>query len=197
MRKLKLEIQMSIDGFIADLDGNMDWMVWPYNDYWNWDKELRQYHTDLITSSDCILLSSKMAEGGFIDHWNDIARTPTNPQSFFADKVSIMQKIVFTKTLKKSKWKNTEVANGNLVNKIKALKNLKGKDLIVYGGATFVSSLIRENLIDELHLLINPTAIGTGLTIFKDSNKKKSFSLIKSKSFDCGVTLLHYKSAFN
>lgn len=42
MRKLKLEIQMSIDGFIAEPNGNMNWMIWPYNDNWNWDGELRQ-----------------------------------------------------------------------------------------------------------------------------------------------------------
>jgi dihydrofolate reductase len=194
MRKLKLEIQMSIDGFIADPAGNMNWMVWPYNNHWVWDEELRRYHTDLVTSSDCILLSRKMAEDGFINHWEDIARHPLNPQAVFAKPVAEMQKIVFTTTLTKSMWKNTEIAKGNFIDKIKELKNQKGKDLIVYGGATFVSSLIKSNLIDELHLLINPTAIGKGLTIFKGSKSKKYFRLIKSKSFDCGVVLLHYES---
>lgn len=196
MRKLKLEIQMSIDGFIAEPDGNMNWMIWPYSDNWKWDEELRQYHTDLITSSDCILLSRKMAEGGFIDHWEDVGRNPLNPQVIFAKPVSEMKKVVFTKTLTKSVWKNTEIANGDFVKEINDLKNQKGKDLIVYGGATFVSSLIKANLIDELHLLINPTAIGNGLPIFKDSKGKKDFQLVKAKSFDCGVALLHYKSVF-
>lgn len=66
MRKLTLEVQMSVDGYIAEKNGNTDWMVWNWGDEWNWDDELKKYHTDLTKSVDGILLSRKMAEAGFI-----------------------------------------------------------------------------------------------------------------------------------
>jgi dihydrofolate reductase len=72
-------------------------------------------------------------------------------------------------------------------------KEPKGKDIIVYGGASFDSSLIRAGLIDEFHLFINPVAIGNGMTIFKDLNKIQKFNLIKSVAFDCGIIGLQYE----
>lgn len=124
---------MSIDGYIAEADGNTSWMVWNWADDWNWDNELRQCHIDLTTSSDCILLSRKMAEEGFVNHWEKVAENPANPQYAFAKPITEMHKVVFTKTLDKSKWKNTELAKGDFVNEINQLKSQKGKDIIVYG----------------------------------------------------------------
>ena len=70
---------------------------------------------------------------------------------------------------------------------------MKGKDIIVYGGASFDSSLIRAGLIDEFHLIINPVAIGNGMTIFKDLNKIQKFNLVKSVTFESGEVGLHYE----
>ena len=104
-------------------------------------------------------------------------------------------KVVFTKTLNKSKWVNTDIATGGLTDEINKLKRQEGKkDIIVYGGALFDSSLIKAGLIEEFHLFVNPTAIGNGMTIFKDLNgMQKKFTLIKSITFDCGIVLLHYE----
>ena len=65
--------------------------------------------------------------------------------------------------------------------------------LIAYGGATFVSALIKHELIDEFHLFINPTAIGTGMSIFKELDGKQNLILVKSTSFDCGIVVLNYE----
>jgi dihydrofolate reductase len=102
-------------------------------------------------------------------------------------------KVVFTRTLKKSQWANTDIATGDLTDEVIKLKNQKGKDIIVYGGASFDSSLIRTGLIDEFHLFINPVAIGNGMTIFKDLTKAQKFKLVRSMAFDCGIVLLHYE----
>jgi hypothetical protein len=58
-------MQMSIDGYVANENGNTSWMVWDWVDDWAWDNELGNYHIDLTTSSDCMLLSRKMATQGF------------------------------------------------------------------------------------------------------------------------------------
>lgn len=193
MRKLKLEVQLSVDGFVADKNGDMSWMVWPYTPTeWNWDKALQQYHIDLQTSSDCILLSRNMA-GGFHDFWDGVAQDPTDQRYAFAKPITDMHKIVFSGELKKSVWKNTEIAKGDYVKFIKQLKKKEGKDIICYGGATFISSLIEAELIDEFHLIINPTIIGDGLPIFQTIVKQQDLKLKKVMGFDCGVAILQYE----
>jgi dihydrofolate reductase len=79
-----------------------------------------------------------------------------------------MPKVVFTKTLNKSGWTNTDIATGDLKDEITKLKNQNGGDIIVYGGVSFDSSLIKEKLIDEFYLFVNPVVIENGKTIFKN-----------------------------
>jgi dihydrofolate reductase len=187
LRKLKLQVQMSVDGYIAGPNGEMDWLVW------NWDDKLKEYVNELTESVDSILLGRKMAEG-FISHWSDVMTKPDHPDYTFAKKMIEIPKVVFTKTLNKSEWVNTDIATGDLTDEINKLKRQNGKDIIVYGGASFDSSLIKAGLIDEFYLFVNPAAIGNGITIFKDLNEMLKFTLAKSIPFDCGVVLLHYEA---
>jgi dihydrofolate reductase len=92
---------------------------------------------------------------------------------------------------------NTVLAKGDLVDEITKLKTQGGKDIIAYGGAAFVSALIKEGLIDEFHLFINPTAIGNGMAIFKELESRQNLALVKSASFDCGIVVLHYEPKRN
>lgn len=192
MKKLKLQVQMSVDGYIADARGKTDWMVWNWGPEWTWDEALRKYFIDLTGSIDTVLLSRKMAEEGFIGHWARVAENPADPQYGFARIIAAASKVVFTKTLHQSVWPNTRLAQSGLAEEVNALKNQEGKDIIVYGGATFVSSLIEAGLIDEFHLFVNPVALGSGLSIFKDPGHKLNLLLVNNQSFDCGVTVLTY-----
>ena len=176
---------MSVDSYIAGPNGEMDWMVW------NWDDKLKNYVFELTDPVDTIILGRKMTDG-FVSYWSDVVTKPDDPSSIdrshaFAKKMIETPKVVFTKTLKKSQWANTDIATGDLTDEITRLKSQDGKDIIVYGGASFDSSLIRAGLIDEFHLFINPVAIGNGLTIFKDLNEIQKFNLVKSVAFDCGI----------
>ena len=73
------------------------------------------------------------------------------------------------------------------------IKDKVGGDIIVYGGSSFVSSLIKEQLIDELHLFVNPVILGKGMPIFQDLADKQPCVLELTKSFDCGIVLHKYK----
>ena len=73
------------------------------------------------------------------------------------------------------------------------LKKQVGRDIIAYGGATFVSALIKHGLIDEFHLFVNPAVIGSGMAIFKELDSKQNLILAKSKAFDCGIVVLSYE----
>ena len=186
MKRLKLQVQMTVDGYIAGLNGEMYFLVR------DWDDELKKYVTEITEPIDCIVLGRKLAQG-FIPHWATVAANPDNPEFTAGKKFTDTHKVVFTKTLEASEWDNTVLAKGDLVDEITNLKKQDGKDIIAYGGATFVSALIKHGLIDEFHLFINPTAIGKGMTIFKELDSKQNLNLVKSTSFDCGIVVLNYE----
>ena len=186
IRKLKLQVQMSLDGCIAGPNNEMDWMVW------DWDEKLKDYVNRFHEPVDTILLGRKMTNE-FISYWSNVLKKPEDQEYTFAKKMIETPKIVFTKTLNKSEWPNTEIATGDLKDEIIKLKSQEGGDIIVYRGASFDSSLIKENLIDEFYLFINPVAIGNGRTIFKDLKEIRKFNLIESIAFDSGTVLLHYE----
>jgi dihydrofolate reductase len=186
MRKLKLQVQMTVDGYIGGPNGEIDWMTMP------WTDDINQYVDQILASVDCIVLGRKLAEG-FIPYWADVAADPDNPEVAAGKLFTEVPKVVFTQTLDQSPWENTVLAKGGLVEEITALKKQPGRDIYACGGATFVSALIKEGLIDEYHLFINPTAVGTGLAIFNEIDSPQSFKLVKSTAFDCGIVALLYE----
>jgi dihydrofolate reductase len=183
MRKLRLQVQISIDGCIAGPNNEMDWLLW--------DDNYIKYLNEITESVDTIIMGRKMVDG-FIPYWTEVMNKPDDPWNAFAKKMVEIPKVVFTKTLYKSEWANTDIATGDLKDEITKLKNLDGGDIIVYGGASFDSSLIKEKLIDEFYLFVNPIVIGNGKTIFKNL-EIQNLTLIESKVFDSGLVLLHYE----
>jgi len=184
MRKLKLQVQMSIDGCIAGPNNEMDWLIRDI-------KNLKYIH-GIAESVDTILMGRKMVDD-FVPYWTDVMNKPDDPMYAFAKKMIEISKVVFTKTLNKSEWVNTELAKGDLKDEVTKLKCQKGKDILVYGGASLDSSLIKENLIDEFYLFVNPIVMGNGKNIFKDIKEIQKLSLIESKVLDYGLVLLHYE----
>ncbi len=185
MRKLKLQMQITVDGFVAGPQGQLDWMTW------NMDEKLIAFITHLTDSSDTILLGRKMTEG-FITSWEQVITKPDSPEHSFAVKMVGLPKVVFSKTVSKVPGQNVRVENRPVVDAVNELKRADGKDIIVYGGATFVSSLIENRLIDTLNLFVNPVAISNGLRIFTDRTPLK---LTASTAYDCGIVVNRYEPA--
>ena len=194
MNKLILETQISIDGFIADESGNTNWMLWNWGPDWSWDEKLQTHITNLNKSANAILISSQMALEGFNLHWQKMSENSTDKIVNLANHINTTPKYVASSTMTKNinipgGWKNMQILAGNLTHSIETLKKNTDGNIIVYGGATLVSALINADLIDEYHLVINPVAIGSGLSIF---NSKKQLKLVKSTSFECGITITQY-----
>ena len=191
MRTLKLQMQVSLDGFVAGANGEMDWMVW------DWDDELKEYVTNITTPVDCILLGRVLAEG-FIPTWAGLAATSKTPDEDGSQKMNDTPKVVFSKTLteadiENADWQRTTLAQGDIAEEIKRLKEQSGGDIIAYGGGTFVSNLIKHNLIDDYYLFVNPAALGGGMSIFAALENKLPLNLVRAQSFPCGIVALHYK----
>jgi dihydrofolate reductase len=185
MRKLKLQMQISIDGFVSTgPNDDQGWVTWA------WD-EIGQYVLDLIDSTDTIVIGRKLAVA-YIPHWQSVVKNPKDQMYDLAQRIVRARKVIFSNTLEKAEWDNTEIAMGNLVDEIENLKNNNGKDIIVYGGSSFVSSLIQQELIDEFHLFVNPVALGNGVPIFNKLGNFKKLKLKKSLVYDCGIVMLNY-----
>lgn len=184
MRKVKLQAQVSVDGFVGGPEGQMDHLVW------NWDDALKQYVTGLTDGCDTILMGSVLYQG-MSGHW--MAVKPEDEQYAFAQMMNGFAKVVFSHSLSEPlTWNNSRLAAMDAAAEIAALKDQPGKDIIVYGGARFVAGLIRENLIDEYHLFVNPVVIGKGLPIFADVTGNVPLTLVAARPFACGITVLEY-----
>lgn len=107
MRKLKLHVAMSIDGCIAGPNNEMDWIDF------TWNEKLREYEDRLHNPVDTILQGRKMTSE-FISYWSDVLNKPKDKEYSFAKKMMETPKIVFTKTLNRSEWPNTDIATGDL-----------------------------------------------------------------------------------
>jgi dihydrofolate reductase len=187
MKKLKLQVQMTIDGFVAGPNGELDWM-------WMAGKQdeseaIMRHVIELADSCDIILMGRKMTRE-FIDYWENVVdNQPDSPELPLAQRMVNMRKITFSRTQKVINGRNLEVENGDLATAVQALKKEPGKDIMVYGGANFVSSLISLGLIDEYFIFSNPVAIGNGLSIFKE---KKLLKLESSITYKNGKLLNKY-----
>lgn len=178
-----MQMQITVDGFVAGPNGELDWVTWEMGE------KINEYISELMNTSDTILMGRKMTKE-FVTYWENVFdNQPDSPEHPFAQKMVDLPKIVFSKTVDHIDGRNVRVENGDLVEKVNELKNQDGKDLIVYGGASFVSSLIEHNLIDELNFFIHPVAIGEGLRIFSGRTKLK---LIISQSNNTGIVINTY-----
>ena len=186
MRKLKLQMQMSVDGFVSTgPNDEQKWVTWALEDIY-------QHVLDLLNSIDTILIGRKLAVD-YIPYWQDVVTQPDHPMHAFGQRIVGARKIIFTKTLDRSKWDNTELAHGDLAEEVRELKNGSGKDIIVYGGSSFVSSLVRAKLIDEFHLFVNPVALGKGEPVFAAMEEWMQLKLVDSIACKSGIVIQHYE----
>jgi dihydrofolate reductase len=183
MRKLKLQMQISLDGYVTVEYGGTNF---------NWDDEVKQFSIDNLTNVDSMILGRTTADV-IETYWGGVGRNPDHEDYEYGKLMTEIPKIVFSKKINVNKFDNATIINGDIVEEIKHLKKKDGKDMIVYGGFSFVSSLIQHGLIDEFYLLLNPMAFGKGQTIFNSLKQTLQLKLEKCKPFACGTVLLFYK----
>ena len=185
MRKIISFMHISLDGFVAGLNGEMDWI--------KVDEEIFDYGHDRIREGDTALygrVTYQMME----NYWPTAADKPTATKhdiehSKWYNKV---QKVVLSKTMKDTGLTNTKIISNNLTHRINEIKQQAGKDIFLFGSPTATHSLIQLNLIDGYWLFVNPIILGQGIPLFIDIKDKIKLKLLTTRQFTCGVTELNY-----
>lgn len=185
MRKLVLFMHISLDGYATDKTGGMSWI--------KIDQEMFDYAFDRTQASDIALYGRNTFEI-MEAYWPTAADQPnaTKHDIEHAAWYNSVKKLVASKTLKKSPDKNTSIIGENLSDEIRKLKQQEGKEIIMFGSPGTAQSLIKENLIDDFWLFVNPILIGEGQSIFGNPGKPIGLNLISSKAFSSGVVCQHY-----
>jgi class 3 adenylate cyclase/dihydrofolate reductase len=111
----------------------------------------------------------------------------------FADRINGMEKCVVSTTLREPSWNNTTVIRGDLASEIPRLKGRIDEDIVVYGSADLVDSLMQLDLVDELRILLFPIVLGSGKRLFRDERDISHLRLVGSRTFASGVVLLTYE----
>jgi len=178
MRKVILQMMVSLDGYVAGPDGDLSWV------FGGLDDELRGWIVDSLAGIDTQLIG-RTAYQEQEGYWP----TATEP---LADIMNSSEKIVFTETLKSFGWSNSRAATGSPAEEIARLKAEPGGDIYVPGGASFAQSLSAQGLIEEYRLVVMPVAVGGGLPLFA---KPVSLKLLDSRAFNTGAVVLVYETA--
>jgi dihydrofolate reductase len=182
MRKIIVSNYVTLDGFFAGSQGEIDWFVW--------DEEMAGYSKDLLTSMDTILFGRVTYEL-MAGYWPTASPPAEDP--VIIDSMNNLPKVVFSKTLEKVAWKNARLVKGDIGDEISKLKQQSGKDMVIYGSGSIVSTLTRAGLIDEYQLFINPVVLGNGKPLFKDLTDMLRLKLLQTRMFHCGIVLLRYQ----
>lgn len=175
----------SLDGFIEDTDGKTDWAIV--------DEELHRYFNDLDRSRQALLFGRRLFED-MRTFWPEADQDPT-VEDFIIEYAHIWKekpKYVFSNTLDSVVDDNTILIKGNAAEKIANLKAQSAGDFSL-SGAGLAASCIEQGLVDEYMLFVNPVVLGSGKPAFP-SNVKESLRHIDTRTFGCGVVMLHYQS---
>lgn len=184
MRKLKLQYSHIPEGFAPE---NTD----PTN---YCDEEFRNFSIVNLENVDCII-HGRITAIGFIPYWAAVAENPNHADFLLGKRLTELPKVIFSHTLETSEWSNAILAKGEIVDEINKLKNQAGSDIMVYGGDSFVASLIKHDLIDEYYLALNPADIHSDLPILKELDNKESITLVNSITFECGMVVVRQYQA--
>ena len=185
MKHLIFFMHTSLDGFVAGLNGEMDWI--------KVDEEIFDFVAIMTDKSDTALYGRVTYEM-MQSYWPKAGEKPNATKhdiehSTWYNKVS---KIVLSKTIHETGLHNTIVIGNQLPDNINKLKQQEGGNILIFGSPGASQSLLNEGLIDEFWLFVNPIILGKGRPLFTDITGATKLNLIASKTFACGVIALHY-----
>jgi len=188
MRRVVWLMHVSLDGFVAGPNGEIDWV--------KFDDALVEDVQNLVDTADTALFG-RVTYQLMESYWPTVADSPTATKHDLdhARWVNPAPKIVFSKTLRNVQWRNTRIVKEHIGEEIGRLQKQPGKNLILFASPTLGSTFMNLDLIDEYFFNVNPIVLGKGKPLFKDENEMRRLKLLESKTFDNGVVSLRYGRA--
>ena len=185
MRKIISFMHISLDGFVAGPNGEMDWIKVNEEIFDHVGKRISQGDTSLYGR-----VTYEMME----NYWPTAADKPTasNHDIQHSKWYKKVHKVVLSKTMNDEGLNNTKIISDNLTERINEIKQQTGEDILLFGSPTATHSLMQLNLIDGYWLFVNPVILGRGIPLFIDIKEKIKLNLLTTRHFDCGVTELNY-----
>ena len=173
---------ITVDGFFAGTNGEIDWHVV--------DAEFNDFAISMLGTVDTLLFGHTTYDL-MASYWPTEDGSKDDP--IVAERMNSLQKIVISKTLRATEWNNSTVLHEINKDEIIKMKEVSGKDIIIFGSGTIVSALTKLGLIDEYRLIVNPVILGEGKSLFDGINNRPHLSLFKTQVFKSGNVLLCYK----
>ncbi len=186
MRKIISFQLVTVDGFFAGPNGEIDWH--------NYDDEMGAYSVEQLKSLGALIFGRTTYEV-MASYWPTPEGIKGEP--VVAGIMNSIPKIVFSKTMHAVKdgpiWKNVKVLHEIKSEEVLRMKEQKGEDIAIFGSGTIVQQLTNLDLIDEHRLVVNPLLLGKGRPLFRDIKEKRELRLVQTKVFRNGNVLLCYE----
>ena len=187
MRRVIVSNVMTLDGFVSGPNGELDWFV-----YAGFVKgtEFGEYARTVISNVDSILLG-RLTYEEFSSYWP----TAKNDDPVITERINTLPKFVFSRSLKQvawGDWGTARLVKEEAAVAVRKMKQEPGRDMVIYGSATLVSTLMKAGLLDEYQLVVYPVVLGKGRPEFKDLTQRYPLSLIDVKQFKSGAVKLIY-----
>jgi dihydrofolate reductase len=188
MRNLIFFMHTTLDGFVAGLNGEMNWI--------KVDEAMFDFIATMTDQADTALYGRVTYEM-MQSHWPKAGEAPNasrhdKEHSAWYNKVS---KVILSKTMSEKGLNKTTVISDHLSDNINKIKKQNGKNILIFGSPGASQSLLNEGLIDEFWLFVNPIILGQGMPLFKDVTGPTKLKLAESKTFASGVIGLHYQKS--
>jgi dihydrofolate reductase len=182
MRNIILFNLVTLDGFFAGPNGEIDWH--------RVDDEFNTFAIEQMNTADGLIfgrVTYQMMES----YWPTPTAMKDDP--IVADKMNSIPKIVVSRTLQTAEWNNTRLVKENITEEFVKLKQQPGRDLFIFGSAGLAATLIQHDLIDEYRLIVNPVVLGSGIPLFQSIREPFHLKHVKTKTFLNGNVLLIYQ----
>lgn len=195
-RRVVASTFVTLDGFMVGPDEDMSWVTAGF------DQEMQADIAEDMSRESDVFVFGRVTYEIFAAYWPYAvpyeAGDALNPAEGKEDPRIIralndLPKLVFSKTLERSEWNNTEVVDEGLEDEIRRLKNQPGKAINIQGSASVVQALARADLIDEYHLYLHPVLLGDGKPLFATGHNRQDFELARIKPYANGVVAMRYR----
>ena len=175
-------MMVSLDGFFEGEGHDLSWH--------NVDSEFSNFAVSQLDEIDTLVFGARTYKM-MADFWPTDVGMKADLQT--ATRMNKLYKIVFSRTLNETTWNNTELHKDDVASVIRDAKSKSGKDIAVFGSSDLCLTLIKEKLLEEMRIMVNPVVLGKGTTLFKGQKNPIKLALNSSREFQSGNILLNYR----